>query len=210
MRNRLTLAVAALLMAAGIALTGHGLMVPLKAWLSVQLLDRAWARVLAGDDDVRPWPWMDSEPVARLIVPPAGGSGEEHEQSFIVMRGVSGAVLAFAPGWHEQTALPGGSGTTLISAHRDTHFALLQGIDQQDRFVIEDRRGRRSTYQVSEMVVTEQPSLRLFNRGGPSRLLLVTCYPLNEWQPNSRQRLVVVADAVPSDAQIPDPKRHER
>lgn len=195
--RKLPLVAAIGLMAAGLVLTGYGLMMPLKAWLSVQLLDRAWNRVLAGEDDVRPWPWMDSEPVARLIVPPAGPSPDHDKLSFVVMRGVSGQVLAFAPGWHEQTVLPGQPGTTLISAHRDTHFSMLQRISKRDRFMIEDREGKRSTYEVSEITITDQPTLTLSRQRGPSRLLLVTCYPLDEWHPNSRQRLVVVANEVP-------------
>ncbi len=195
--RKLPLIAAIGLMAAGLALTGYGLMVPIKAWLSVHLLDRAWNRVLAGEEDVRPWPWMDSEPVARLIAPPIDETEGGEGPSFVVMRGVSGPILAFAPGWHEQTVLPGHPGTTLISAHRDTHFSMLQRIGKRDRFMIEDKEGKRSTYEVSEIVITHQPVLALSSHGGPSRLLLVTCYPLDRWRPDSRQRLVVVADEVP-------------
>ncbi len=180
-----------LLLAAGLALIGYGLMTPAKAWLSVRLLDHAWTRVLAGEGAVRPWPWMDSEPVARLSFADGG-----ERRSFVVMRGVSGAVLAFAPGWHEQTARPGENGTMLISAHRDTHFTLLRDIELNDRVTIQDRQGQKQTYEVSDFLITETPSLTLPAAHGPSRLLLVTCYPLEEWRPNSPHRLVVVADAI--------------
>ena len=185
-------------MAAGLVLTGYGLITPIKAWMSVHLLNHAWVRVLAGEDDVRPWPWMDSEPVARLIIPEAANIDEGIEKSFVVMRGVSGSILAFAPGWHERTVLPGDPGTTLISAHRDTHFSLLRQVGEKDRFLIENKRGRRSTYEVSELLITENPTLTLSRFDGASRLLLVTCYPLDAWHPSSRQRLVVVANRIPN------------
>lgn len=184
------------LFAVGIALTGYGLITPAKAWLSVKLLDRAWQRVLDGEDNVRPWPWMDSEPVARLSFSKAAATTNGTLPSFVVMRGVSGSILAFAPGWHEQTALPGERGTTLISAHRDTHFSMLQDISRFDRLLMEDSQGREQAYEVSDLVVTGEPMLHLKTGSGPPRLLLVTCYPLDTWRPDSRQHLVVVADPI--------------
>ena len=194
--RKLALLGAVVLLAVGVALTSYGLIIPAKAWLSVSLLDRAWERVLTGEDQVRPWPWMDSEPVARLSFskPQAVTAGER--RSFVVMRGVSGAILAFAPGWHEQTALPGEQGTILISAHRDTHFSFLQDIAQGDHLLLEDRRGQEQTYRVSDFVVTAEPTLHLQSDYSQPRLLLVTCYPLEAWRPDSRQRLVVVAEPI--------------
>ncbi|MEZ5935739.1 MAG: sortase [Alphaproteobacteria bacterium] len=193
---RLTLAAAIVLMAAGIALTGYGLLTPAKAWLSVRLLDRAWERVLAGEEGVRPWPWMDSEPVARLRFAKAGDDPASARASFVVMRGVSGSILAFAPGWHEGTARPGDDGAVLISAHRDTHFAILKNIARHDRLVLEDRTGKARTYEVRDMVVTGEPVLRLDRGDERQHLLLVTCYPLDAWRPNSPERLVVVAEPI--------------
>ena len=195
MRNPVWFGAVALLIL-GVALTGYGLITPAKAWLSVKLLDHAWERVLAGEEEVRPWPWMDSEPVARLSFSKMRAVQTDTPQSFVVMRGVSGSILAFAPGWHEQTALPGGRGTVLISAHRDTHFALLQDIDKGDRLLLEDRRGQEQPYRVSDFVVTAEPTLHLQNDNRQPRLLLVTCYPLDAWRPDSRQRLVVVAEPI--------------
>lgn len=187
---------AAAIFVAGAFLTVYGLVAPVKAWLSVQLLDHAWERVLAGEENVRPWPWMDSEPVARLHFSGSDVKAASDGSSFVVMRGVSGSVLAFAPGWHEGTARPGGEGTTLISAHRDTHFAILKDIAHNDRLMVEDRQGRAQTYEVSEMVVTSEPTLKLMEIDDHQRLLLVTCYPLDAWHPNSRERLVVVANPI--------------
>ncbi|MEM9628581.1 MAG: sortase [Pseudomonadota bacterium] len=194
--GKLRLGLALAFIAAGVGLIGYGLMTPAKAWLAARLLDHAWERLLAGDEDVRPWPWMDSEPVARLHVQKADAETAGEQPSFVVMRGVSGSVLAFAPGWHERTMLPGAEGTTLISAHRETHFAILKDIGRNDRLMIEDRTGSKVVYRVSEMIVTEAPVLSLRQIEDDQRLILVTCYPLDAWRPNSPERLVVVAEPI--------------
>ncbi len=194
--GNLRLGLALAFMAAGVGLVSYGLMTPAKAWLAGHLLDHAWERVLAGAEDVRPWPWMDSEPVAKLHFQKVDAEAAGDQPSFVVMRGVSGSVLAFAPGWHERTALPGAKGTTLISAHRDTHFTILKDISRDDRLVVEDRRGREVIFTVSEMIVTEEPTLSLRHIDDRQRLILVTCYPLDAWRPNSPERLVVVAEPI--------------
>ena len=84
----------------------------------------------------------------------------------------------------------------MIAAHRDTHFALLGRIGKHDQLVIEDSEGRQHPYEISDVLVTDEPSINLARADSRRRLLLVTCYPLTDWNPNSRQRLVMVADAV--------------
>ena len=38
----------------------------LKAWLAQRLLHRAWAATQAEGGPVKPWPWADTWPIARL------------------------------------------------------------------------------------------------------------------------------------------------
>lgn len=52
--------------------TGSGAWIYVKAQLAQVLLQRAWAGTLAGQRDVKPWPWADTWPVARLVVPSLG------------------------------------------------------------------------------------------------------------------------------------------
>ena len=40
-----------------------------KAWLGQRLLERAWVQSARSGADVRPWPWADTHPVARIVVP---------------------------------------------------------------------------------------------------------------------------------------------
>src|SRR5829696_134906 len=106
------------LLAAGLVLFGQGLWLQAKAVLGQILLERAFAKTLATGQDVKPWPWADTWPVARVEAPRLG-------KSAIVLHGSSGQALAFGPGHIEGTPQPGEPGTAVLSAHRDTHFAFL-------------------------------------------------------------------------------------
>ena len=59
-------AVAALVTLAGIGLAAQAAWIPAKAALAQVLLERAFARTLTEGRSARPWPWADTEPVARL------------------------------------------------------------------------------------------------------------------------------------------------
>ena len=69
--NRGVWAVAALL-ALGFWQLGQGAYIPAKAWFAQELMQRAWLRASAGEDRAAPWPWADTWPVARLLLPEHG------------------------------------------------------------------------------------------------------------------------------------------
>ncbi|MGO1080839.1 hypothetical protein ACTOWL_35275, partial [Inquilinus sp. CA228] len=83
--------VALLLVLAGLVLAGQGLWIHAKAMLAQVLLDRAFAETLATGRAVKPWPWADTWPVARIDLPRLG-------ESAIALAGASGQALAFGPG----------------------------------------------------------------------------------------------------------------
>ncbi len=176
----------AVLLFAGGGLAIHSLSMPAKAWLSVHLMDYAWDRTLSGENYARPWPWMDSAPVARLSVP-------RLNKDMVIMRGNSGAVMAFAPGWHEGTAVPGHTGISLISAHRDTHFGFLRQLKTGETLTLTDKDGTMHYYRVDEFVTTTKPEIRVDIEQGGEVLLLSTCYPFNNWTRSSDMRFIVVA-----------------
>ena len=60
-----------------------GLWIPFKALVAQELLELAWAESQARQQETRPWPWADTWPVARLMVPETG-------QSLIVLDGAPG------------------------------------------------------------------------------------------------------------------------
>jgi len=163
------------LMAAGTALVASALYIPTKAALAQVLLERAWARTQAGENDVRPWPWADITPVAVLDVPRLG------ERS-IVLEGASGQAMAFGPGHMINTPPIRARGTAVIAAHRDTQFRYLQDVKNGDRIVVETADGVHSAYRVVETRVVRADASGLDpSEGGPTgaRLALVTCYPFN-------------------------------
>lgn len=183
-RLRAVFPVAALLLVFGLLL--HGAYIPAKAWLAQVLLDHAWARRLAGATDVRPWPWADTVPLARIRQPRLG-----IEQ--IVLDGASGRVLAFGPGHVVGTARPGAEGNVVISGHRDTHFRWLEALREGDALILEVDDGRLLGYAVTGLAIHHESDTRLLDPLAPSQLRLITCYPFDALDPGSALRYVVTA-----------------
>jgi sortase A len=160
-----------------------------KAALAQVLLERAWTRTLADGGAHRPWAWADTAPVARLTAP-AHGVGQ------IVLAGDSGRTLAFGPGWAQASAPPGQPGTTIISGHRDTHFAWLQALAVGDRLELEGAGGRRA-YRVAASRVADAGRERIGVDPGTDALLLVTCWPFDAVAAGGPLRYLVTA--LPDD-----------
>ncbi len=176
----------------GFAYLLSGLQTPIKAELSKILIEQAWNKTLQGDHQSRPWPWMDSTPVAKLYIPKYGAS-------HVVMSGVSGAIMAFAPGWHEGTNRPGQPGVSLISAHKDMHFSYLKNMQFGDRFELITPDGRHISYEVEDMKILDRPTLNVQNDGHDSIVVLSTCYPFANWQIGGDMRFVVIGREVPEN-----------
>jgi sortase A len=165
-----------------------------KAGVAQMLLSRAWTEAQATGSAVKPWPWADTAPLARLEVP-------RLDISEIVLRGDSGRSLAFGPAWNEGSALPGGRGTSVISGHRDTHFSFLQQLRADDRIAIDGVAGRR-WYRVTQTRIVDAHATRIDASSRDDSLLLVTCYPFDAIAAGGPLRYVVLAEAVdaaPSD-----------
>ncbi len=181
--------VAALLVGIGTWQLGHGLWIHAKARLAQHLLQRAWARTLAGERAVKPWPWADTWPVARLTAP-------EHGIDLIVLAGASGRTLAFGPGHLDGSAVPGALGTVIVTGHRDTHFAFLQQLRAGDRLVVEAPGRTPTVFRVTETTVVDARSVAVVNDDGASALVLVTCYPFDAITAGGPLRYVVAAERV--------------
>lgn len=161
--SRFWAALTALLLAAGAWQVGEGLWIHAKAWAAQALIARAWTRTVSGEAKVRPWPWADTWPVARLSVPRLGVER-------YVLAGAHEAELAFGPG-----------------------HAFLAKLRRGDRIDIEGPDGRRVTYRVSAAEVHDRRDLSVARPSGPTRLTLVTCYPLDAWRAGGAQRYVLTA-----------------
>ena len=181
------LSLATFLLAVGAWQGGEGLWIQGKAWLAEALIRDAWSRTLEGELHAKPWPWADTWPVARLNVPRLGVER-------YVLAGAQGATLAFGPGHASATVLPGETGNSLIGGHRDTHLAFLGLLQPGDEIVVERPDGVRLSYYVHAAHVVDRRDVWLASQQGPSRLTLITCYPLDAWRAGGDQRYAVIAE----------------
>lgn len=164
-----------------------------KARLARYLLEDAWQRTLAGERHARPWPWADTWPVARLTVPRLG-------VDLIVLDGASGSSLAFGPGHLDGSAWPGEVGNSIISGHRDTHFAFLRRLMPGDLVQVQDASGRRHDFRMTGGQVFDARRQHLAGGDGRPRLLLLTCYPFDALVPGGPLRYLAELETVPGKA----------
>ncbi len=168
---------------------GHGMYLYAKAALAQQLLRQAWDKTLHGQVQARPWPWADTFPVARL-------TDDKARIDLIVLAGASGRSLAFGPGHIDGTALPGKPGNSVLSAHRDTHFAFLRGVQIGDALQIQTPAGLTLRYRVADLRIVDQHDVGVLQSGAGEQLTLVTCYPFDALRPGGPLRYVVSAERV--------------
>ena len=185
--------VSTLLCLLGLWNTGQGAWIYVKAELAQYLLDTAWTKTLRGSEQALPWPWADTWPVARMLVPKYG-------VDLIVLAGASGRTLAFGPGHVSGSAVPGEMGTTILSGHRDTHFKILEQLRPDDQVLLELPNGTRKQYSINEVKIVDASNTRIFHDDTAFRLVLITCYPFNAIRPGGPLRYVVSADLSTSPA----------
>ena len=171
-----------------------------KAIIAQQLLNYAWQQTLNDSQNKnvqkgsinKPWPWADTWPVAKLLVP-----GHSIEQ--IILAGDSGNSLAFGPGYSFSSARPNTAGTTMISAHRDTHFSFLKELKLNDTIYIETP-DKTFAYQVYMLQIVDSKLVSLQPNLDKPTLVLVTCYPFNTVTPGGSSRYLVYANALQTES----------
>ena len=174
-----------LLTGLGLAMVLQSCWVPVKALLAQQLIASAYARGQTEGTQQAPWPWADTWPVARLVVPRLGIER-------YVLADASPRTLAFGPGMVD--SVPGTQGGLSVAGHRDTHFAFLGSLQAGDEVRWEDRHGeRRFRLERREIADVRRHWL---SAPLPGELQLSTCWPLTDWQPGGPLRLVWVAVQV--------------
>ncbi|MFV0623189.1 class GN sortase [Sphingomonas sp. ac-8] len=174
------------LCAFGLVLLGRSATIPAKAWAAQILLDRAFTRSLADGRSVKPWPWADTAPVARIALPRLGVRQ-------VILSGGSGQAMAFGP-----TALPAPQAqgrVTILAAHRDTHFAFLADAKIGDVVTVQPVAGATQRYRIRSFAVVRHD--RFAYPRDPTRplLLLTTCYPFGATE-RGPLRLVVAAEQI--------------
>ncbi|WP_231759666.1 class GN sortase [Microbulbifer elongatus] len=179
-----------ILMGAGIWQLGSGGWILAKAELAQYLISDAWHRQLASGEIHKPWPWADTWPVAQIKM------GED--KPLMVLRGTSGQALAFGPGMLDGAGEPGkllAPRTTVVAAHRDTHFKNLDKLQPGHVIQLQDQSGRWHSFRVNGTKVVDSEKERLPIVAAPD-LLLVTCYPFNAMRAGGPLRYLVHAEYV--------------
>lgn len=156
----------------GLLLFSQGVWIHAKAQLAQILLERAFSETLATGKPVKPWSWADTWPVARIEVPRLA-------ESAIALQGASGQALAFGPGHVERSAEPGGDGTAVYAAHRDTHFAFLKDVNIGDDIRITGLDGQVFHYRVTGTNIVRWDHSGIDTRADGKNLVLATCWPFD-------------------------------
>ena len=162
-----------------------------KAIVAQKLLDYSWQKTRTLDDEEetqnhKPWPWADTWPVAKLIVP-------QHDIEQIILAGDSGSSLAFGPGLSLAGVAPNTPGTTLISGHRDTHFQFLKDIQLNDTLYLQAA-VQTERYQVYDLQIVDSKNYKVQSHADEQALVLATCYPFDAVTAGGTLRYLVFAN----------------
>ena len=172
-----------LLALAGLVLLGQGVYIHAKALLAQALLERAFTETIAGGRDVKPWPWADTWPVARIEI-------KRLHAGTIVLAGSSGQALAFGPGHVELTPDAGERGVAVYSAHRDTHFRFLKDVVIGDEIAVTRRDGKKFRYRVDATSVVRFDKSGIDPLADAYELVLSTCWPFDALTPGPERYLL--------------------
>ena len=146
----------------------------------------ALARRSVTSDGLRPAPVVPGAPVARLLIPRLA-------MDEIVLEGVDDYSLNAGPGHLPGSAFPGEAGNSVISAHRDRHFARLGAIEVGDTVVTESGTHSTRWVVISKRVIdADAPALY---HTTDATLTLTTCWPIR-YLGTAPERLLVVAKPV--------------
>ncbi len=178
-----------------------------KAYLSQWLLQITWQQRRVAGETLRPWPGLDSYPIARLYT-------EDNTRGTVVLDNASGQALAFAPTliefasdnsdsnintkrYKSETGKIAVDNSLLaIAGHRNTHLAFLEHSVDGDVIGLETVDGNRRLFRVSHRYIIDTRYEDLLVERSWQGLLLITCYPFDTLQSNGPLRLVVYASPV--------------
>jgi sortase A len=179
---------------AGVMLVGKGFYMKAKAEVSQVLLKRSFAAQLHGETNAKPWPWADFSTEAEITALRIG-------KTAVVLSGASGEALAFGPARLANTPAPGEPGTSVIAAHRDTHFRWLKDVKQGDILVITRKDGTNLTFRAGTSRIARWDESGI-NADAPGRnLALATCWPFDATEQGPLRYIVnaeLVDDVGPS------------
>ncbi|MEM7027893.1 MAG: class GN sortase [Pseudomonadota bacterium] len=175
------------LLVGGFWFVAQGSYIHIKAQLAQFLLETAWSKTSQGNDPIKPWPWADTWPVARLAVPAL-------DINHIVLAGANGATLAFGPGrlFNNQ------SNAIILSGHRDTHFDFLDELKIGELIRYELPGQPIQSFKVFATQIINTEEINTIPSSIISGLILITCYPFDTLQIGGPLRYLVYAEPSPA------------
>ena len=179
---------------AGCALVFKGLYIHAKAALAQTLLETSFTRGIGKPEATRPWPWADFTTEARLTARRLGKSN-------IVLSDAGGEALAFGPALLGGTAKPGEAGTSVIAAHRDTHFRWLKDVRPGDLIDVTRRDGGSATFIVRSARIAHSNASGIDPHRDGYWMALATCWPFDAAQ-RGPLRYIVDAERVDDEATL--------
>jgi len=179
------------LLISGTLLCLHASWLPVKAWLSQQLISYSWQQSLLASSSaeyiqVKPWPWADTFPIAQL-------SFQRLNKNIVVLNGGDPTTLAFSAGAVAPFNQVNRNNPLVVAGHRDSHFSFLEDVVMSDVISLTDRHGRSQLYQVEAVDIIDASVGDLPLAADDSSLVLITCYPFNNATSGSNERYVITA-----------------
>lgn len=172
-----------------------------KGYVAQWLLESAWQESQALDSikespnneaGVKPWPWADNYPVAKLVF-------DRFNTSYLVLNNDSGQALAFGPGLSGINEI-NKEGTHVIFGHRDSHFSILADVVIGDEITIELISGLTRRYEIYNIFILDTEKEQLLYpdvaQVQSAELNLITCYPFTGLSASTSLRLVVQASEI--------------
>ncbi|NJM50815.1 MAG: class GN sortase [Sphingomonadales bacterium] len=181
----ITFAASIALCTTGLAVAASGAAVPIKAKMAQALLENAYAKSVRSGEPQKPWPGADIAPVGKISLPRLGVSE-------IILDSGSNEAMRAGPTLVPGSAEIGAPGTSVIAAHRDTHFAFLKEVQVGDIFEVAGRDGMKMPYRVTSMKVVHADRFTVETGMTQNELALSTCYPFGSVR-GGKQRYVVRA-----------------
>ncbi len=152
------------------------------------LLHMAWLRTKASGQPVKPWPWANTWPIARISAP-------DLDIEEIILTQAGEGLSVFALGHSTNTVFPGEVGNSVLNIyHRDTFVGFLKKLRKGDELVLESLGSGRWHYHVSGIYIVDKRNTHwIAPNFKQRRLTLIGCYSCNI---NKGLRYVVTAVAI--------------
>ena len=114
----------------------------------------------------------------------------------IVLESAYGRTLAFGPEHVESTRPLEGSGSIILTGHRDRHFRFLEKIESGNVLALLARSGMWMRFTVQDRQIIDSRTATISTQKDKRQLILVTCYPFDAIVPGGPLRYMVIAETV--------------